>query len=104
MEELIEETKRIAQARFQTFGFGEAQIEQLLASGERDLKKELAHLRELLMQEPCDLDAINRSLHALKGLVLNMGNDDAAEKLSELRGSEDPQEKIETLKRLTHIA
>jgi len=103
MEELIEETKRIAAERFKTFGFAQAQIDQLLASGERDMKKELAHLRELLMQEPNDIELINRSLHALKGLFLNMGNDDAAEKLTDLRKEEDHASKIKVLKKLTQI-
>jgi hypothetical protein len=103
MEELIEETKRIAKERFQAFGFGEGQIEQLLASGERDMKKELANLREILLQDPCDPERLNSSLHALKGLFLNMGNEEVAEKLSELRHDDNNTEKIAILRKLTNI-
>jgi len=100
MEELIVETKKIASERFKTFGFGEAQIEQLLSSGERDIRKEAAHLQELLAEESADPEAINKSLHALKGLFLNLGNEALAEQLTDLRQEDNYGEKITVLKNL----
>ena len=100
MEELIEETKRIAAERFGTFGFAQAQIEQLLVSGERDIRKEAARLQQLLSEETADPERINQSLHALKGLFLNMGNETLAEKLSDLRHDDNHGEKITVLRNL----
>ena len=100
MEELIEETRRIAIERFGTFGFAQAQIDQLLSSGERDIRKEAARLQQLLSENTPDPEQINQSLHALKGLFLNMGNEVLAEKLSDLRHDENHKEKITVLKNL----
>jgi len=99
MEALIEETRQIARERFKAFGFGEEQIDQLLASGERDIRKEAANLQTLL-ENPADAEKINKSLHALKGLFLNLGNEALAEKLSDLRKDDDYDAKITVLRDL----
>jgi len=103
MEALIAETRQIAEERFKSFGFAPEQIEQLLSSGERDIRKEWMNLRSILSAETCDEEALNKSLHALKGLVLNMGNEALAEQLTELRTEENNQMKVETLKKLAGV-
>jgi len=85
MEKLVQETLEIARGHFKNFGFEEAQINPLLEAGSRDLTKELQKLRLLLEQEPVAFEGINLSMHALKGLLLNMGHTEAAEKFTELR-------------------
>jgi len=85
LKKLIDETAEIARNHFQAFGFDDEQITSLLAAGQRDLTKELSKLQALLESEQIDIDALNLSLHALKGLFLNMGNTAVAEKLNELR-------------------
>lgn len=85
MQRLIDETIAIASKNFQGFGFDEEQIDSLLEAGKRDLAKELKVLQTLLEKEPVELDTLNLSLHALKGLLLNMGNTAIAEMFTELR-------------------
>ena len=85
MEILISKTMEIARQHFGGFGFNEDQIAKLLESGNRDLEIELSTLQELLQQENYNLEDIDFSLHALKGLLMNMGNVDVANKLNELR-------------------
>ncbi len=102
MEELINETLRIASEKFLTFGFKEEQIEQLLASGKRDLGKELEKLKALVEEEPADIEKINKTLHALKGLFYNMGNTDAGDRMSDLRNEDEAEKEIETIKTLLH--
>ncbi|MGB5964990.1 MAG: hypothetical protein WBF77_09285 [Sulfurimonadaceae bacterium] len=85
MEKLIDETVEIARQHFKGFGFEDEQIISLLEAGRRDLTKELNKLRTLLEREPIEIDVVNLSLHALKGLLLNMGNIMAADKLVDLR-------------------
>ncbi len=90
MQKLIDDTTEIARRHFGGFGFSDDQIETLLASGKRDLVKEFNKLKPLLEKEPVDIEAINNSMHALKGLLSNMGNMALADKFIELhRKSED---------------
>lgn len=84
MEKVINETVEMAHKHFKQFGFEDEQIVQLLASGKRDLTKELNKLQTLLEKESIDIDTVNLSLHALKGLFLTMGNTAVADKLVEL--------------------
>jgi hypothetical protein len=100
MEALIEETRKIAEERFKAFGFAKEQIDQLVASGERDMRAELVKLQVLLEEENPDTEKLNQSLHALKGLFLNMGNEALALKFSELREEEKNEEKIDLLKEM----
>jgi len=85
MQTLIDDTLMIARDHFRGFGFEEQQITPLLEAGNRDLTRELQKLQGLLSREPVPHEEINLSMHALKGLLLNMGNVDAAEKFTELR-------------------
>ena len=85
MDKLINETAEIARKHFQGFGFEDEQILPLLEAGKRDLTKELNKLQKLLDSEVIEVDEINLSFHALKGLLLNMGNSAIADKLVELR-------------------
>lgn len=98
MEHVIKETLRIAKEKFSAFGFKEEQIEQLLASGKRDLLSELEKLKSLLSAEPYDIEQINKSLHALKGLFFNMGNTEAGDIMSDLRKGSEPDESIDKIK------
>lgn len=98
MEELIKASVACAKKRFAAFGFNETQTAPLLASGERDLRNELAMLAAILESSPLDVETLNRSLHAVKGLLLNMGNAEAAEMFTELRQQLDDSETIENLK------
>jgi hypothetical protein len=82
----------IARKKMTSFGFAPEQIDQLLESGKRDLENEFARLRNLLEGDG-DTEAINQSLHALKGLLLNMGNEKLAEKFIELRHNDDLEDK-----------
>ncbi len=88
MDKLINETVEIARKHFQGFGFEDEQIVPLLEAGKRDLTKELDKLKTLVANERIDIDVLNLSLHALKGLLLNMGNSEVADKLNELREEE----------------
>jgi len=98
MEKVIEETLKIAKEKFLKFGFKEEQIEQLLASGKRDLLSELEKLKALLATEPYDIEAINKSLHALKGLFFNMGNTEAGDIMADLRKEDNMAENIKKIK------
>ena len=100
MEKLINETVEIARKHFQGFGFEDEQIEPLLEAGKRDLTKELNKLQTLLENERIDIDVINLSLHALKGLLLNMGNSRVADKLTELREEKENTQLLADIKAL----
>ena len=100
MEKLIDETVEIARKRFGEFGFSDDQVVKLLESGKRDLVKEFGKLQKLLEEEPEDIKAINLSMHAIKGLLLNMGNMALADKFIELRQEGESRNIITEIKTL----
>ena len=103
MEKIITETAKIARENFEKFGFNDEQILQLLESGKRDLTLELSKLQQLLKDENTELDDINLSLHALKGLFLTMGNTNIGNKLNELHKEHKDSHKITEIKHLLDI-
>ncbi len=102
MERLIDETLQIAQKKFSAFGFKEEQVTQLLASGKRDLENEIGKLEVLLEEENVSIDRLNQSLHALKGLLYNMGNTDAGDVMVDIRNSTDVTELVGKIRDILH--
>ncbi len=103
MEKIINETVEIARKHFKGFGFEEEQIVPLLESGKRDLTKELNKLQKLLEKELIEINTINLSLHALKGLFSTMGNITVADKLIELRQESNDTRNITEIKELLGV-
>jgi hypothetical protein len=103
MEKLISETMQIARERFMAFGFKETQIEQLLESGKRDLEKEISKLSQLIGEDELNFQEINQSLHAIKGLLYNMGNMDAGDIMVDLRNNIENKESISKIKTLIGV-
>ena len=97
--QLIDTTVLIARKKMKGIGFSDEQIEQLLATGRRDLENEFERLRRLI-EEGSDDTSLNQSLHALKGLLLNMGNESLASKFIELRANEDIEQKRNYLRQM----
>ena len=52
------------------------------------MSRELERLETLMEAGTIDWEALDKTLHALKGLLFNLGNHDLAEKLESLRGEE----------------
>ncbi|WP_041672662.1 hypothetical protein [Sulfurovum sp. NBC37-1] len=100
MEKLITETMLIASEKFQNFGFKKEQIEQLLTSGKRDLEEESEKLKILLDERTPDIEKINQSLHALKGLLYNLGNMEAGDIMADLKNNLDTAKQIEKIKKI----
>lgn len=100
MQKVIHETVEMAHKHFKEFGFEDEQIVQLLESGKYDLIKELNKLQTLLKKEPIEVDNINLSVHALKGLFLTMGNVNVGEKLTELHNKSNDTRIITEIKLL----
>ena len=101
MKNIISKTEVIAYDYLKAFGFSEKQISSLITQGKKDLHKELTKLETLLSHaDTVSLDDINNVLHALKGLLFQMGNHDLAERLNEIRSNE---EREVTLKELSEL-
>jgi hypothetical protein len=99
MERLINETLQIARERFAAFGFKEEQIQKLLESGKQDLEKEIRKLNSLIEEENLDINLLNQTLHALKGLLYNMGNTKAGDIMTDLKNETGDKECIAKIKR-----
>ena len=103
MDKVINETVEIARKNFKEFGFEDEQIAQLIESGKRDLTKELTKLQTLLEKEVIEIDTINLSVHALKGLFLTMGNVTVGDKLTELHNESEDTRIISEIKCLLAV-
>jgi hypothetical protein len=97
---LVEKSLDIAAKKFQKFGFSDIQIEQLLSSAKRDLEGEVLKLEELLEMHKPDIGEINHTLHAIKGLLYNMGHTEAGDQMAELKDDDSVQKKIEKIRKV----
>jgi hypothetical protein len=100
MENLVQISLMIARKKMQGMGFNDEQIDRLLETGKRDLENEFAKLKSLIESDEDNAEAINQSLHALKGLLLNLGNEKLAARFIELRSNESLEEKKRQLMQL----
>ena len=100
MKKIISETEVIAYNYLKAFGFEDEQITLLIIQGKKDLHKELTKLETLMHADVVSLDDINDVLHALKGLLFQLGNHELAEKLNEIRSHLDSEV---TLKQISQL-
>ena len=91
MSRLIKETLKIAKKRFEAFGFSPSQIERLLSSAEEDLGKVVAELQQLIDDQSSSTKQLELTLHALKGILYNMGNIEAGDLMVELKNLQDKE-------------
>ena len=89
MKNIIKETEAIAYGYLKEFGFKDEQITPLVTMGKRDLNKELSKLKDLLADDVVVIDDVNNVLHALKGLLFQLGNHTLADQLNEIRSQLD---------------
>ncbi len=85
MEKLISKTEEIAVDYLKGFGLKEEQIALLIMQGKKDLRKELKKLDTLLHDDKTSNDDLNNVLHSLTGLLFQLGNHDAANRLIEIK-------------------
>ena len=103
MKNIISETEIIAYDYLKAFGFSEEQISSLITQGKKDLDKELTKLETLLLHaDTVPLDDMNNVLHALKGLLFQMGNHTLAEKLNEIRSNDEREIVLKELSELLY--
>ena len=95
----MKQTEEIGRAYFKAFGFTDAQINPLVLVGVKDINSTLDKIEVLLEEEYPSIETLNTLLHALKGLLLQMGNDALGKKINEMR-SHLSQEDMTTLKAL----
>lgn len=100
MKNIINETEVIAYEYLNAFGFKEEQIVPLIAQGKKDLEENLTKLEILLREENASLVDINNVLHALKGLLFNLGNHELAEKLNEIRSHLESEASLKEISQL----
>ena len=97
MQKIINETEIIAFSHLKAFGFKEEQISSLVAQGKKDLACELGKLELLLQEDTVSLEDIDNILHALKGLLFQLGNHSIAEKLNESRSHLEDKETLDEI-------
>ena len=104
MDKFIAQNMEIATKKFLSFGFKKEQIEQLLTSGRRDLEQEIGKLKILLSDAAPDTKKINQSMHALKGLLYNLGNTEAGDVMTDLGSDMDTAKQIVKIKEMLGLS
>ncbi|GEM_PF-1160263 len=101
MQRIILQTERIAREYLIGLGFGEEQIDPLIDQAKKDLYRELARMDRIRRSKAPDIAELDRALHAIKGLLFNLGNHELAEKLEGVRAETDaPQKMLSDLDRV----
>lgn len=100
MYRLIEQTERIGYEYLTGFGFDEDSVMKLLQQARRDLLNEMTKLENLLDSEDIAFEEINNVLHALKGLLFQVGNHEVAEQINEIRSHLASQPALDEIRNL----
>jgi len=104
MQNIIDKTEIIAVEYLTGLGFGREQVEPLIAQARTDLEREFARLESLRRSPHPDAETLDRSLHAIKGLLFNLGNHELAEKLEAIRAEHEVERMLADLKRVLEEA
>ncbi len=97
MRKIIQEIEGTARSYFQQFGFAEEEITALTAQGKRDLETNLNTLASMLTRSGRTMAEEDSILHALKGLMLQLGDTARAETINEVRERLDEEKGFETI-------
>ena len=100
MKKIIDKTEVIAMEYLMGMGFGRDQVEPLIAQARSDLETEFARLESIRCSPSPDAQMLDRSLHAIKGLLFNLGNHDLAEKLEAIREEDEVSQMLADLDRV----
>ena len=103
MKKIISQTEVIAFDYLKAFGFADEQINTLIGQGKRDLHKELTRLQTLIHAETIFYKDINNVLHALKGLLFQLGNHEVADQLNEIKSHLDAEVSLKEIVLLLDI-
>jgi len=85
MKNIILETEQLAYEYLKGFGFSDEQITPLVTLGIKNLSESLEKLKKLLNEEGYSLKDLDNILHAIKGLLLQLGHTQLAQKLNAIR-------------------
>ena len=85
MKTVIAEIEKTALEYFGQYGFSDEEIARLITLGKKDLTTNLTQLESLLQQETIPVEEVNHVLHALKGLIYQLGHHALADKINESR-------------------
>ncbi|WP_294951290.1 hypothetical protein [Sulfurovum sp.] len=100
MQKLLDETEAKAYVFLKEFGFEEDEIVPIVAKGKRNLETTLKNFEQMLsLPEAYSHDEADSILHALKGLLAQMGNKEKAEETEALREHLDRQKMLAWLER-----
>jgi len=104
MKNIIDQIEITTTKYLSDVGFEMEQIESLITKGKRDLTKVLQNLKNTLDETPMSIDDLDHSLHALKGLLFQLGNNELAEKVNDARSYSGDKTVISELKKLLFLS
>ena len=100
MQKIIDQTEKTARTYFGAFGFADEQISALIATGKKDLQSKLSELETLLDAPETTTEELNSVLHALKGLLFQLGNQELGEQINEIRSHLDDESALDDIRRI----
>jgi Ni,Fe-hydrogenase I large subunit len=101
MKNLIHETEKKAYLYLQEFGFEENEVAPVVTKGLSELKSILEKLKNFLeTSQEGDMEILDDLLHALKGLLFQLGNHEMADKVEKLREYDEMEKVCTELKQI----
>jgi len=89
MQLLFEETRKRAYVFLKAFGFEDDELDPVIDKGLADLETSIESLSSCVESpESCTKEKLDAVLHGLKGLLFQLGNHHAANKVERLRYTE----------------
>jgi len=100
MKELLADVEEIAYKNLIAFGFEEEDVLKLVEQAKKDLVSNLEKLELQLNSNLVDKIELSNVLHAIKGLLFQMGDHSRAEQINEIREDIDANDSLEDIKNL----
>jgi len=100
MKKLLDDVEKIAYESLSAFGFEEEDVLKLVKQAKKDLIINLDKLKVQLNSNPIDKNELSSVLHAIKGLLYQMGDHSRAEQIDEIREDIDSNESVRDIEKL----
>ncbi len=103
MRRIVAETEKLAYPYMKAFGFEESEVEPIVSKGLMELESTLERLEKLIASPSADdRKEMDDILHAMKGLLSQLGNQALSERVNELREEESIEHQCEVLRGLLY--
>ena len=103
MREIVKNISDFAKEYFTNFGLSKEEISYLVDKAINDLDRLIDETEEILKEDNIDFERLDKNLHAIKGLILQLGSEKLANEINSFRDAIDKDETLYRLKKLLNL-